>query len=446
VGEVTPGLEVCDATDNDCDGYIDEEDDMPWLGQPCTQDATGDPVCNGIWVCIEGVEICSGGPVEPGRCDGLDNDCDGAIDELDELMQDPVYQTSCGTEVGECELGRNECIGGAWTCIGQVLPSEEVCDGLDNDCDNLIDNGADCAPVGGRDAYCVEADCRLECDPTLEMPCPPGFGCVEKPTEEGDRFVCMPITGDCGGETCPTGWICVDDECVDPCAGVNCESWQECRMGFCVDVSCTAPGLGCPSGEICMDHQCVEDPCSDSSCFDEGAYCVRECEGSDCTSRCEPLCGCPGSQYCNESGECVDDPCHGVSCSPNQRCNRQTGLCEADPCYGFTCFNQTVCFEGACIEDPCASVACPWPYECVVRSGVNEQGQTVPAPGCERDPDLWVDGDLGDRYLATGGGGCQCNAPGRGSGGSSVALLLLAIGWLFSRRRKAQGRRDGGAR
>jgi len=47
----------------------------------------------------------------------------------------------CGSDVGECERGTTTCQGGVWgECEGSVTPMEEECsDGLDNDCNGLVD-------------------------------------------------------------------------------------------------------------------------------------------------------------------------------------------------------------------------------------------------------------------------------------------------------------------
>ncbi len=63
-------------------------------------------------------------------CDGLDNDCDNEIDEG--LLE------SCTTVCGE---GIKGCVDGKIVSCTAPLPSEEICDGLDNDCDGTADNG-----------------------------------------------------------------------------------------------------------------------------------------------------------------------------------------------------------------------------------------------------------------------------------------------------------------
>jgi hypothetical protein len=65
-------------------------------------------------------------------CDGADNDCDSEIDE-----SDPNLGARCGTsDVGACELGTFACLSGLLECVGNVEPTAETCgDGVDQDCD-----------------------------------------------------------------------------------------------------------------------------------------------------------------------------------------------------------------------------------------------------------------------------------------------------------------------
>ncbi|MEM7435019.1 MAG: putative metal-binding motif-containing protein [Myxococcota bacterium] len=81
------------------------------------------------------------GPGQPGDaevCDGVDNDGDDSIDE-----DWPLLGTPCGEQTGECSQGLFACAdsGTELECQGAVGPATEVCDGLDNDCNGTADDG-----------------------------------------------------------------------------------------------------------------------------------------------------------------------------------------------------------------------------------------------------------------------------------------------------------------
>ena len=117
--------EVCDGVDNDCNGLVD--------------DGLGDATC-GVGACVRTVRTCVDGVAQdciagdPSAevCNGIDDDCDGTADE-------DFGTTTCG--VGACERTVETCIGGVpQACVPAAPAAFETCaNGIDDDCDGTVD-------------------------------------------------------------------------------------------------------------------------------------------------------------------------------------------------------------------------------------------------------------------------------------------------------------------
>jgi probable HAF family extracellular repeat protein len=131
---VPNALDVCmtvadDQSDADSDGVGDVCDNCPLAVNPGQEDADDDGVgddCELDPACV------------PETCNGVDDDCDGEIDN-------GLGAVSCG--VGECSRTVDACTNGEPQVCAPGEPAPEVCDGEDRDCDGLVDAAdPDCAP------------------------------------------------------------------------------------------------------------------------------------------------------------------------------------------------------------------------------------------------------------------------------------------------------------
>jgi len=298
VATTNPGAtEYCDGVDNDCDGTVDEDsaaDASTWYADT-DGDGYGDPgsstqacsqpsgyVADGS-DCDPTVATTNPGATE--YCDGVDNDCDGTVDEDDAADASTWYADIDGDGYGRSSLFTDACgqpsgyVADATDCDdsdGAVNPAAtEVCDGIDNDCDGTVDEDS----AAGASTWYADTDGDGFGDPastTAACSEPSGYVADSSDCDDGDGAVNTDATEVCDG---------IDNDCdgaVDEDASTDVLTWYADNDGdgfgdpLTTDIDCAEP-----TGFVADDTDCDDtDPAVNPDAAERCDGIDNDCDGT----------------------------------------------------------------------------------------------------------------------------------------------------------------------
>jgi hypothetical protein len=370
---VDSGTAVLDQTAGDCHTSVCDDTgqivsildatDVPGAPNPCL---TG--------TCANGIPALV--PVGAGeRCD-VDGGiiCDGAGNCVVCIPGSaiPCYSGPNETaSIGICKAGTQTCNTqgtGYGACTGDVTPGvETTCNGLDDDCDGVVDNDV-CPPIAHGTSGCIESACGI-------VSCDPSYGDCNDDVADGCETNLMSDVGHCGAcnATCDPSTECATVTCVD---GVCTTDYVEAGAplatqtdGDCMKAICDGTG-----GETTVADD-TDAPA------DDGTGCTTTlCSGGAPVTNNKPInsaCSENGGSYCDGFGSCVactsDSQCDSGVCLPDNtccvvlpidefcagQCGTIDGDCQSEYCgdccadTGQTCGDNLDCCSLVCVENIC---------------------------------------------------------------------------------------------
>jgi len=288
-------------------------------------------------------------------CDHYDNDCDGVVDDGPLSDADKDGYSWCGKIDAQGHPYDVDCDDTDPT----VYPgAPEICDGKDNDCNGLIDDGATCPD----NEQCFNGKCVNACDVDGGNVCGPSRHC------DAVTHTCVNDTTVGIGEPCTA-----DSECTSPlfCADasvVGGDALPSGATGVCTEPCCSS--TACPASFVCYAPGSGGRYCVDPTKIGRGGTLGTEQGGATETTATRCRSGEVASGHCADTC-CSDTDCaSGTACAygtldghDGMFCTAGTGKgTQDDTCFSASDCKDLVCaadgFAGACYDECCGSSKC----------------------------------------------------------------------------------------
>ncbi|ATB35759.1 putative lipoprotein [Cystobacter fuscus] len=260
-------------------------------------------------------------------CNGVDDDCNG---QKDDLAATTCYGGPAGTAgKGICKAGTPKCgANNEQLCEGEVLPTAELCNRIDDNCDGVTDEGFDlqqdvkncgaCGTACAASQTCVAGKCMGRVQQV----------CTDGSDDDEDGLVGC-ADPDCTQKSCGTNRVCYGGKCgdIELVCSDNVDNDQDgntdCKDSDCDQKAC---GTGC----VCKALAKAETACLDK--LDNDGDGKIDCADSDCPTDCgtgcvcnsnvatETLCGDGVDNDKDGKTDCADSDCANLSCGTGCTC------------------------------------------------------------------------------------------------------------------------------